>query len=218
MHVHFLVTVPFWVGAILLVLKLLVAGNSAKGPKGPMIRREITAPDGRKAVFVVPTREPASVFIARMYPNGVIPTEAAQGTAHQDRPRLAVSSAPRPQALSPAQQWFWIGLAGFVVVVFLLSIAGSQSDRGPGMTAVPPSYQTASALTGSVRTSAPVLPRVQLKTGANVRNGPSRSAAILRVGQQGEVFTKFNEANGWFQVGTAQPEGWVAQSVATLVP
>lgn len=218
MHLHFLVTVPFWVGVILLVLRLLAAGNSTKGLKVPMIRREITAPDGRKAVFVVPTHEPPSVSIARMYPNGVIPTEATQGTAHQDRPRLAVSSEPQSRGLSPAQRVFWIGLAGIVVVAFLLSTVGSQSDRSSSTMAAPLSHQTAGAPTGLVRTSAPALPHVQLKRGANVRNGPSRSAAVLRVGQQGEVFTKFSEANGWFQVGTAQPEGWVAQSVATPVP
>ena len=218
MHVHFLVTVPFWVGAILLVLRLLAAGNSAKGPRVSTIRREITAPDGRKAVFTVPAHEPASVSIARMYPNGVIPTETIQGTAHQNRPRLAVSSEPQSRRLSPAQQLFWIGLAGFVVVAFLLSTVGSQSDRSSSTMVAPLNHQTAGTPTGLVQTSAPALPRVQLKSGANVRNGPSRSAAVLRVGQQGEIFTKFSEANGWFQVGTTQPEGWVAQSVATPIP
>lgn len=220
MRVHFLFTVPVWVGLILLVLKIMAAGGSTKAPKVPMIRREITAPDGRKAIFVVPASEPPSVSIARMYPGGVVPAEvthqAAQGTTHQDRPRLATSSVePRAQGLSPAQRWFWVGLAGFVVVTFLFGAIGSQSGRGLNTTAAPPSYSGYGQTTSASASSAPVpgQPRVQLKTGANVRNGPSRGAVVLRVGQQGEVFTKFGEANGWLHVGGIQPEGWVAQSV-----
>lgn len=218
MHVHFLFTVPVWLELILLIIKIVAAGSASKAS---MVRRQITAPDGRKAIFVVPADEPPSVSIARMYPGGVIPAEAAQGTAqkvaNQSRPWLAaLSSEPQAQRMSPVQFWFCVGLAAFVMVAFTFGIVDSQSGNGSGVTA--PSYQTASESPAPVQALAPVLPRVQLKTGANVRNGPSRSAAVLRVGQQAEVFTKFGEANGWLHVGAAQPEGWVAQSVVTSVP
>jgi hypothetical protein len=108
---------------------------------------------------------------------------------------------------------FWLGftgLAGFLVIGSVL-LANHDSSPPPRVTPRPASYDPGPASAAPVR--APALSRIQLKTGANVRNGPSRNAAILRVGRQGEVFTKFSEANGWLQVGTSQPEGWVAQSV-----
>src|SRR5690349_22204601 len=112
MPLIFLVTVPLGVGVIIWAVQLLAARNS-----NPMVRREITAPDGRKAVFVVPASEPASVSIARMYADGVVPAEAA----HQDRlPVVKAAETPRPASaprrrMSRRERLFWIGLAGLVV-------------------------------------------------------------------------------------------------------
>lgn len=194
---------------------------ASRTPKVPMIRRQIIAPDGRKATFVVPADEPRSVSIARMYPGGVVPTEVTQkpahGVANQGRPRLAVlSSEPQVQGMGPAHFWFYVALTAFAAVLFALGIVSSRSNNGSGIAM--PNRQATSVPPAPVQASAPVLPRVQLKIGANVRNGPSRGATVLRVGQQGEVFTKFGEANGWLHVGATQPEGWVAQSVVIPTP
>jgi hypothetical protein len=89
-----------------------------------MVRREITAPDGRKAVFIVPASEPASVSIARMYPDGVVPAEAT----HQDSLPVKIADPPGPAAaprrrMSMRERLFWVGLAGFVVIGSVLSVA-----------------------------------------------------------------------------------------------
>jgi hypothetical protein len=54
---------------------------------------------------------------------------------------------------------------------------------------------------------------VAIKSTANVRSGPSTSAAILRIAKAGEKFNTFNRANGWVQVGGESPEGWIAASL-----
>src|SRR5690348_11723326 len=103
MPLIFLVTVPLWVGVIIWAVQLLAARNS-----NPMVRREITAPDGRKAVFIVPSSEPASVSIARMYANGVVPAEAI----HQDSLPAKAAETPRLPAaprrrMSRRERLFW---------------------------------------------------------------------------------------------------------------
>lgn len=215
-----------WARLISLGLKALEVANSTKASKVPMIQREITAPNGRKAVFVVPANEPPSVSIARMNPGGVVPPSAIQGAAYQAPSHFVSGHQAQVRDLdaweSSARGRFWFGFSAVVGVIAVLAlIVRSQFDPNVNATAATsshPSYgQATSAPPGPVRALVTALPRIQLKTGANVRNGPSRSATVLRVGQQGEVFTKFSEANGWLQIGTAQPEGWVAQSVVISV-
>lgn len=67
----------------------------------------------------------------------------------------------------------------------------------------------------SVQPLTPSLPVVTVKTTANLRSGPSTSATIIRVAQQGEKFEVFGRANGWVQVGTERPLGWIAASLLT---
>ena len=57
--------------------------------------------------------------------------------------------------------------------------------------------------------------RVRVMPGTGLRAQPSRTAAVLRVAHQGGVLKRFGAANGWIQVGVAQPEGWVLESAAT---
>lgn len=52
-----------------------------------------------------------------------------------------------------------------------------------------------------------------VKTAANVRSGPNISADIVRVAGSGEKFGVFARVNGWVQVGTDKPIGWIAASL-----
>jgi hypothetical protein len=75
-----IVTMPLWLGLLIWGLVAL-SKKAASGPKAPqMIKRTVTAPDGRVSTFIVPVDEPASVTIARMYPPGQAP-EPAEGEA-----------------------------------------------------------------------------------------------------------------------------------------
>ena len=57
------------------------------------------------------------------------------------------------------------------------------------------------------------LPLVTVKTAANVRSGPNQSAAIVRTANARERFYIFDRRNGWIQVGTDRPLGWIAASL-----
>jgi hypothetical protein len=61
-------TIPLVVGLVIWAVIALGKQGAAKPP--PMIQRTVTAPDGRRMTFTVPANEPASVTIARMYPEG----------------------------------------------------------------------------------------------------------------------------------------------------
>ena len=205
---HIIHTLPIWVGVLWLIVKLVLLVNGEAGRKVapakrvPTIRREITAPDGTKTVMTVPATEPVSVSIGRLYPNGIVPAyDTARITSHDGR----------AMSMSVAQQWFWVCLVGGVLFLGVLTFIGSRSEP---TSSVAQNYVAAPTVT---RPSIPSLPQVRLKTGANVRTGPSRNAPIVRVGQKGEVFTKFGEANGWLQVGPVGVEVWIARSVAEPV-
>ncbi|MBL6458094.1 SH3 domain-containing protein [Belnapia sp. T6] len=60
------------------------------------------------------------------------------------------------------------------------------------------------------------LPRVLVRTAANIRNGPDTGARVLRTAPRGESFRVHGEARGgWVQVGDAAPEGWIHSSLLT---
>ena len=134
----------------------------------------------------------------RMNPHGMTPPEAARST-HRD------SLLSGRRGMTTREKLFGVALAGIIGVIYTSGILGRQDNQDANMAVAASSHQAVA--------SAPVLPHVRLKTGANVRSGPSRNAGVLRIGQQGEAFTKFGETNGWLHVGANRPEGWVAQSV-----
>lgn len=60
------------------------------------------------------------------------------------------------------------------------------------------------------------LPRVLVRTPANLRVGPDSSAPVLRTAARGEAFRVYGEARGgWIQVGGTAPEGWIHSSLLT---
>ncbi|WP_043359207.1 SH3 domain-containing protein [Belnapia sp. F-4-1] len=60
------------------------------------------------------------------------------------------------------------------------------------------------------------LPRVLVRSAANLRAGPDSSAPILRTAARGEAFRVHGEARGgWIQVGGTSPEGWIHSSLLT---
>ncbi len=63
---------------------------------------------------------------------------------------------------------------------------------------------------------APALPRVLVRSAANLRAGPDSGAPILRTAPRGEAFRVHGEARGgWIQVGGTAPEGWIHSSLLT---
>ena len=134
----------------------------------------------------------------RMNPHGMRSSEVARPT-HRDSPPSA------RREMTTREKLFGVVLAGAIAVICMSGTLGRQDNHDANATVATSSHQAVA--------SAPVFPHVRLKTEANVRSGPSRSAGVLRVGQQGEMFTKFGETSGWLHVGANQPEGWVARSV-----
>ena len=216
---HFVVLVPFWFAVVVWVIRLAQAkGSSNLG----MVQRTIKAPDGRVTTFTVPGSEPVSVSIARMYPNGVIPTEAPQiegpkviqgntdwQSVRYNQPETKENSNVIPYAILGVMCLFVIGA---------LAIGKPATDRPEAS----PLMQRAEATPpiNALRTIPTNLERVRLKTGANIRNAGSRNGAVLRVANQGDILIKFAEVNGWLQVGPVGaivPEGWVALSTVGAV-
>jgi uncharacterized protein YgiM (DUF1202 family) len=57
------------------------------------------------------------------------------------------------------------------------------------------------------------LPRVTVREPANLRTGPDGQANVLRVVPRGETLRVHKRtANGWVQVGDAEPRGWLHTS------
>ena len=57
------------------------------------------------------------------------------------------------------------------------------------------------------------LPRVTVREPANLRTGPDGQANVIRVVPRGETLRAHNRtANGWVQVGDAEPRGWLHTS------
>lgn len=73
--------------------------------------------------------------------------------------------------------------------------------------AVPAPAPAAPAVASAPATAA--LPRVLVRSPANLRAGPDGGARVLRTAPRGEVFRVHGEARGWLQVGAATPEGWI---------
>ena len=86
------------------------------------------------------------------------------------------------------------------------------STRSPSPVAVTPPEKASPRAVPEPNTN-DSLPRITLITGANIRQAPSTSAAILRAGHQGESLSQFGATNSWVQVGADKPEGWVSRQL-----
>jgi hypothetical protein len=85
--------------------------------------------------------------------------------------------------------------------------AAAAPSHGPD---APPEPSTAAA--GAQRS-------VTLRQGANLRGGPSSDHPVLRILPRGTVMQVFREApGGWYQVGDAQPWGWMHASMLVAPP
>ena len=59
-----------------------------------------------------------------------------------------------------------------------------------------------------------VIGAATIRSAANVRSTPSSSGAVLRTATRGASLQVFGQApGGWFQVGEAEPWGWVHGSL-----
>ncbi len=101
-----------------------------------------------------------------------------------------------------------LGIHGSVAELFAPPPVGTVQTRAPvnGVVTQIPSDT-------SIRPVTPNVPTATVKSAANLRNGPSISAAIIRVAGPGEKFGVFGRANGWVQVGTDKPLGWISASL-----
>jgi hypothetical protein len=80
-------------------------------------------------------------------------------------------------------------------------------DAGTGASAAPAPAQRPTA------TAADRLPRITVRQPANLRTGPDGQANIVRVVPRGETLRVHGRtANGWVQVGDAEPRGWLHTS------
>ena len=127
---------------------------------------------------------------------------------------------------SPSQQSFaWKLMAGAAALIVAGAGMAAYTLHGGSPTGIHGSVAelTASAIqsrapaqvppNSSTKVATPDVPTVTVKTTANLRSGPSKSAAIIRIADNGERFTVFGRANGWVQVGTDKPLGWIAASL-----
>lgn len=60
--------------------------------------------------------------------------------------------------------------------------------------------------------------RVTTRQGANVREAPNGSAAVVRTAPAGAVFRVFSRNSGWVQVGDGSPWGWIHSSLLDHAP
>lgn len=83
--------------------------------------------------------------------------------------------------------------------------AGEQSASAP------PTQAMISAPTPAP--SVPARHQVTVRTGANVRAGPSTTHPVLRTAKPGDVLRVFDTKDEWLHVGIDAPEGWIATSL-----
>lgn len=116
--------------------------------------------------------------------------------------RPASSAPPPPRAEAPAVPPPPQSQAALPPVAAPVPAAPAPAPAAP-----PPPAEAASSS---------ALPRVLVRTAANLRAGPDGSAPILRTAARGEAFRVHGEARGgWIQVGGAAPEGWIHSSLLT---
>ncbi len=60
-----LISIPLWLAAIIWVISALARAGAPK-----MVQRIVNSPDGRSSSFLVPSTEPVSFTLARLYPPG----------------------------------------------------------------------------------------------------------------------------------------------------
>ena len=84
----------------------------------------------------------------------------------------------------------------------------SASNTAAGASAAPTPAQRPAAPPAAERS-----PRVTVRLPANLRTGPDGQANIIRVVPRGETLRVHGRtANGWVQVGDAEPRGWLHTS------
>lgn len=109
-------------------------------------------------------------------------------------PRSAGGDAEAPVLRAPAAEIPSVILPGPAAGVPGGAPAGASPGASPG------------APRGSVLTN--------LRTPANIRSEPSGGGTVLRVAPRGSELKVFSEApGGWYQVGEAEPWGWVHASM-----
>ena len=114
-----------------------------------------------------------------------VPVPAPQASAPvPPSPRLA-PALPPPSALAPAPA--------------PAPAASSAAVPAPAVARAP----------AAATPTAPSLPRVLVRSPANLRAGPDGGARVLRTAPRGEAFRVHGESRGWLQVGNATPEGWI---------
>ena len=170
---------------------------------GLMLGLHGTPPDlGTGAEMVQPpTTSAAPAQPAAPPPPSQAPTQApAQAEmVPRTRPEAAPPPVVRQQALPPA-------MAAAPPAI----PPAAPTQPAPTQAAPTPATPTPAA----PAEAAPALPRVLVRSAANLRAGPDNHAAVLRTAPRGEAFRVHGEARGgWVQVGDARPEGWIHSSL-----
>lgn len=135
-------------------------------------------------------------------------TSAPPPRAEAQAPQAPAPQAPAPQAQAPAPQRQAATRPPPPVA------PAAPVPAPPAPVAVAPAAPPPSP--APVASPGSTLPRVLVRTPANLRVGPDSSAPVLRTAARGEAFRVYGEARGgWIQVGGTAPEGWIHSSLLT---
>jgi hypothetical protein len=148
---------------------------------------------------------------------GNVPAASAPAPPAQQAP-FAGTPAPDPSTASSKPP-----ASPAVAPPSLPSVATAPAPPSPPSSAPPPASTTgASALPAPAQRSVPApppagaadrSPRVTVRQPANLRAAPDSQANIVRVVPRGETLRVHGRtANGWVQVGDAEPRGWLHNS------
>ena len=128
---------------------------------------------------------------------------------------------------SAGRSRYWTALAGAIIIVSTTAVLITYTRKeapstqpvtegfSPAVLTVPTLYEINKRMppTGAVEPALQQVQTITVRTTANLRNGPSMSAAIIRVAERGEKFSVFGRTGGWVQVGTDRPQGWISASL-----
>jgi hypothetical protein len=173
------------VGGLIVVLALFGLLNPGAEPQGASEAAGVAAPT------VAPPAAPPLAASPAPVPGSVASLQKAPPPPQALPPSPVARPAPAavspPAATPPAPS--------------------PDASTAAGASAAPAPAQRPAA------TAADRLPRVAVRQPANLRTGPDGQANIVRVVPRGEVLRVHNRtANGWVQVGDAEPRGWLHTS------
>lgn len=181
------------VGGLIAVLALFAV--LFRDPEAPGTIDEARAPTA-----AVPAEPPAAATASSKPPPAPAPSPPVPGP---------VASAPPPAPVAPPPA---VPTAPPVAAAPVRPPAPTAANGGAGAStagspAAPPPAQ------GPSQSAADQLPKITVRSPANLRVAPDAKARSLRVAPKGESFRVHGRSNGWVQVGDEEPRGYIHSSM-----